>query len=102
MIKFLSCYSRWRPFICNRRFHFMGILNGYVPTGKCSGSCRYMTQDATATGIFISRGIEEFGMKVYLSARRSRPLVLEKVFEGMAFVYFPHRRLPFCECYGEG
>jgi hypothetical protein len=47
----------------------------------------YDRQDADEHGHIYFMGIDEFGHEVYLTARRSRPLVLEKVFAGMAGIF---------------
>ncbi|TEB11798.1 DUF3189 family protein [Pelotomaculum propionicicum] len=44
-------------------------------------------QDADEHGHIYFMGIDEFGHEIYLTARRSRPLVLEKVFAGLAGIF---------------
>lgn len=47
----------------------------------------YDRQDVDEHGHIFFMGVDEFENEVYLTARRSRPVVLERVFEGLAGIF---------------
>ncbi len=47
----------------------------------------YDRQDACEHGHIFFMGIDEYGHEVYLTARRSRPEIIEKVFAGLAGIF---------------
>lgn len=47
----------------------------------------YDRQDACMHGHIFFMGIDEYGYEVYITARRSRPAVLENVFDGLAGIF---------------
>jgi len=47
----------------------------------------YDRQDVDEHGHIFFMGVDEYGNEVYLTARRSWPVVLEKVFEGLAGIF---------------
>lgn len=47
----------------------------------------YDQQEACEHGRIFFMGIDEYGHEVYLTARRNRPVILEKVFAGLAEIF---------------
>ncbi|MFA4885210.1 MAG: DUF3189 family protein [Desulfotomaculaceae bacterium] len=82
------CYGGAHSSVTAASIH-LGILPmDYVPDRQMFWRLPlYDRQDADEHGHIYFMGIDEFGHEVYLTARRSRPLVLEKLFAGMASIF---------------
>ncbi len=82
------CYGGAHSSVTAASIH-LGILPmDYVPDRQMFWQLPlYDRQDADEHGHIYFMGIDEFGHEVYLTARRSRALVLEKVFTGMAGMF---------------